>query len=89
MIKTLGLSGALMFGEILCERLEDMEDSELVDTLQGLITEDYVITDASWIRRIEDVEKVKFKVNSVVLKELRDALHPQRERGRERRRRRS
>ena len=87
-LKALGLSGSAVLGNSLRERLGEMEDAEIIDTLQGLIMMDYVVTDASQLRRIEDVERATFKANANMIKELRNALHPGRDQGRERRRRR-
>lgn len=85
-IKALGVSGTAVLGNSLMERLGELEEAELVDTLEGLVSMDYVVTDAQKLRKIEDVERATFKVNANMLKEIRSALHPQ-IRQRERRRR--
>ncbi len=85
-IKALGVSGTMVLGNSLMERLGELEEAELVDTLEGLVSMDYVVTDAQKLRKIEDVERATFKVNANMVKELRAALHPQ-IRQRERRRR--
>ena len=85
-IKALGVSGSAVLGNSLMERLGDMEEAELVDTLEGLVAMDYVLTDAQKLRRIDDVERATFKVNANMIKDLRAALSPQL-RKRERRRR--
>ena len=85
-IKALGVSGTKVPGEALIERLGEMEEAELVDTLQGLVAMDYVVSDSDRLRHIEDVEKATFNVNGNLVRDLRAALHPQ-TRQRERRRR--
>jgi hypothetical protein len=85
-IKALGVSGAAVLGNSLMDRLGEMEEAELVDTLQGLIAMGYVISNATQLRRINDVEKATFKVNASMMRDLRTALHPQIKQ-RERRRR--
>ena len=64
-------------GNSLLGRLGEMEEAELVDTLQGLIAMGYVDSNATQLRRINDVEKATFKVNSSMMRDLRNALHPQ------------
>lgn len=87
-LKTIGLSGAQVPGKILIERSHDMETAELLDTLNGLISMDYVLAEKVNLRSLEDVEKTSFRVNSAYAHELRDAVHPGRHRDQERTRRR-
>ncbi len=75
-IKALGLSGSTVDGGTLVERLKDMEGAELIDSLQGLMMMDYVLSDIQTFRKIEDVEKANFKVNAGYLKDLKDAVTP-------------
>ena len=42
-LKTLGLTGAQMAGTQLVDRIEEMEGAEFLDTLTGLIDQDYVV----------------------------------------------
>ena len=88
-LKTLGLSGASMGGEQLAERMDDMEKAEFLDTLEGLMSLDYVTSNKVNIRTMEDVEKAAFRVNPAHAKDLKDACYPSRkkpETGRRRRR---
>lgn len=87
-IKALGTSGNAVAGEALVERMNVLEDAEIIDTLLGLIAQDYVESDRSSFRSIEDVKRAAFKTNAQHVKDLRAALSPQRKE-REKRRRRS
>lgn len=75
-LKALGMSGASVDGSTLVERLGDMEAAELIDSLQGLMMFDYVLSDIQTFRKIEDVEKANFKANAAFLKDLREAITP-------------
>jgi len=88
-LKTLGLSGASMGGEQLAERMDDMEKAEFLDTLEGLMSLDYVTSNKVNIRTMEDVEKATFRVNPAHAKDLKDAVYPSRKKPETRRRRRS
>ena len=61
-----------------------MEPAEFLDTLAGLIDQDYVVSNKVGLRTIEDVERAAFSVNSAYAKDLRDALNPSRKREQER-----
>ena len=88
LLKTMGLSGAPIFGKLLVERVGDMETAEFLDTLEGLISLGYVLSDKVNLRRMEDVERAVFRVNASYARELRDAIRPGQRREQERRRRR-
>jgi hypothetical protein len=88
LLKTMGLSGAAVFGKLLVERVGDMETAEFLDTLEGLISLGYVLSDKVNLRTMEDVERAVFRVNASYARELRDAIRPGRRREQERRRRR-
>ncbi len=77
-IKALGLSGGAMNGLKLIERLGNMDSAEIIDTLDGLMMMDYVLSDVETLRRREDLEHASFKVNPIHLRDLREALNPQR-----------
>jgi len=88
-LKTLGLSGSSMGGEQLVERVEEMDGAEFLDTLGGLMSMDYVVSNKVNIRTMDDVKKATFRVNPAQSKDLRDAVYPSRkkpETGRRRRR---
>ena len=86
-IKALGTSGSAVAGDTLVGRMDSLEEAELIDTLLGLIAQDYVESDRSTFRSIDDVNRATFKTNSQHIKDLRGALSPQRKEREKRRRR--
>ena len=89
LLKTLGLSGTPVHGKILLERIGEMEQAELLDEVNGLISQGYVLCDKVNVRTTEDIERAVFRVNASYARDLRDALNPSRrreEKGRRRRR---
>jgi hypothetical protein len=91
-LKTLGLSGSQMFGKQLMDHMGEMETAEFIDTLNGLISLGYVLSNKVNVRVMEDVERAFFRVNGAYAHDLRDAINPGRRReqeGKTRRRRRS
>ena len=54
-LKTLGLSGTPMFGKMLADRLEDLETAEFLDTLNGMISLGYLLSNKVNLRLIEGV----------------------------------
>jgi len=87
-LKTIGLSGAPVYGKLLAERIAEMETAEFLDELNGLISLGYVLSDKVNIRTMEDLERAVFRVNASYAHDLREAIQPGRRRERERRRRR-
>jgi hypothetical protein len=76
-IKALGLGGGEVEGEILLERLPQLEPAELLDTLKGLLMMGYVSADkSSSLGSLEDMKKLHFRVNSGYSKDLKEALDP-------------
>ncbi|HEY1769570.1 MAG TPA: hypothetical protein VGG02_04865 [Chthoniobacterales bacterium] len=90
-LKTIGLTGGMMPGGQLAERMDDMESAEFLDTLEGLMSVHYVLANKVTIRTIDDVKSAMFHVNPAFARALRDAVYPSRSRKPEasRRRRRS
>ncbi|MFL6583217.1 MAG: hypothetical protein ACJ8KU_01725 [Chthoniobacterales bacterium] len=86
-LKTLGLTGAPVSGRMLIDRMGEMETAEFLDTLQGLISLGYVVSDKVNVRLLEDVERASFRVNPSYSRDLKEALHPNRHRQAERDRR--
>ncbi len=87
-LKTLGLSGSPMSGQLLISRLDGVEAGELLDTLEGLISMGYVLCNKVNIRKMEDVQRAFFRTNPTDTQDLRDAVNPARRRAREQRTRR-
>jgi hypothetical protein len=88
-LKTIGLSGGSMPGNQLAERMDQLETAELVDALDGLMMQDYVLCDRVNVRTIDDVKKSSFRVNPMHARDLKDAVFPSRKKPETRRRRRS
>lgn len=87
-LKTLGLSGAPMAGKMLLERSGEMAIAEFLDTLSGLISLGYVLSDKVNVRLREDVERATFRVNASYARDLKGAIYPGRRRQDERAKRR-
>jgi len=84
LLKKIGLSGTQVYGKMLIDRVDSMETQEFLDTLRGLIDQDYVLSNKVNIRLMEDVERAFFRVNAAHAKDLRDAVSPGRRRDQER-----
>ena len=63
-LKTLGLTGAQMAGTQLVDRIAEMEGAEFLDTLTGLIDQDYVVANKVNIRTMDSVKAAAFRVNA-------------------------
>ena len=87
-LKTIGLSGGSMAGNQLVERMDQLEEAELLDALEGLISQDYVLCDRVNVRKIDDVKNANFRVNPMHARDLKDAVYPSRSKPEPRRRRR-
>ena len=88
-LKAIGMSGAPIKGNMMIERLgDDLDLGDLIDTLDGLMMFDYIISTTDRFRTIEDVEKADFKINPSCAKELRDAVSGRTREPTQRRRRR-
>ena len=78
-LKTLGLTGAQMAGTQLVDRIAEMEGAEFLDTLTGLIDQDYVVANRVNIRTMDSVKAASFRVNPAISRELREAVYPSRQ----------
>lgn len=88
-LKTIGLSGGMMVGAQLADRMDEMEGAEFLDALAGLIAMDYVISNKGNIRTMEALRTASFRVNPAFARELKEAVYPSRQKadtGRRRRR---
>jgi hypothetical protein len=90
LLKALGISGTPLPGRLLLTRLGEVDEGELIDTLDGLMTLDYIVSSKVNIMKMEDVERSVFRVNSIYSEDLREAMKPggRRDDDRDRRRRR-
>ena len=84
LLKKIGLSGTPVFGKLLIDRVSEMETAEFLDTLTGLISQGYVVSNKVNIRTIEDVATAFLRVDPASSKELREAVTPGRRREKER-----
>ena len=78
-LKTLGLTGAQMSGTQLVDRIAEMESAEFLETLTGLIDQDYVVASRVNIRTMDSVNASTFRVNAAISRELREAVYPSRQ----------
>ena len=85
-IKAIGVNGGEINGETLMERAVGLDAAEVLETLQGLISVGYVNCDKNQLQDVDAMKKAKFHVNSGYSKELKQALDPQPEPQRRRRR---
>jgi len=84
LLKKIGLSGAPVLGKLLVDRIGEMEMPSFLETLIGLMEQDYILSSRVNVRLMEDVERAFFRVNPSCAKELRDAVIPGKRRERER-----
>lgn len=79
-----------MAERLLLARLGEVDEREFLDTLEGLMSLDYVVSSKVNVMKMEDVERSIFRVNSTYGEDLRQAMKPGRrdDEDRERRRRR-
>ena len=87
-LKTIGLGGGLTAGTQLAQRTEEMETTEFIETLEGLMSMHYVLANKVTIRTLDDVKSASFHVNPAFARMLRDAVYPSRTPKAETRRRR-
>ena len=76
-IKALGISGGQVSGKTLMERIAHMEPAELLDTLDTLMTLDYVQSDLERLRSVDDLKEARFNVNGAMMRDIREAITPQ------------
>ncbi len=86
-LKTLGFGGTPLSGKLLIDRQEEMIQAEFLDTLEGLISLGYVLSSKVNVRKMEDVERSSFRVNPANARDLKDAVHPSKQRDAQRGRR--
>lgn len=78
-IKTIGLSGGLMAGAQLADRMDEMEGAEFLDALSGLLAMDYVLSNKVNIRTMDAVKGASFRVNPAFARDLKGAVYPSRQ----------
>ena len=83
-IKAIGLSGSQVAGKILLDRLGELEEAELLDTMTGLMDQGFVLSSKVNVYSKEDLERSSFRVNPSYSRDLKDALRPGRKQREER-----
>ena len=83
LLKRIGLSGAQMYGKLLVDTVEDEDMPVFLNTLNGLIEQDYVLSSKTNLRTSDDVKSAFLRVNPSFAVALRDAVSPARKRARE------
>ena len=76
-LKALGVGSGEMVGEDLIARVGgDLEASELIDAIKGLMDMGYIDSDRAGFYSAEEAKSVHFRVNSGYSKDLREAIDP-------------
>ena len=87
-IKALGFGGSETAGQVLLDRVPDLEIAEVIDALGGLVMMGYVIADKASFNSSDDFSKTNFHVNSGYARELKEAMDPNQQKPQTRRSRR-
>ena len=64
-IKAIGLSGSQLAGKVLLDRLGDLEQAELIDTMTGLMDQGFVLSSKVNVHSMEDMERASGKSRGV------------------------
>jgi hypothetical protein len=75
LLKALGLSGTPMAGKQLLSRVP-MAETEMIETINGLISQGFVVSSKVNVQKIEDIERSAFRVDGSAARDLRDAMRP-------------
>ena len=75
-LKALGLSGNETQGDDLLLKIPDIEVSEMIDIMSGLVSLGYVDSDFPSISNSVAFKKARFRVNSGYSHDLKEALDP-------------
>ena len=78
-LKTIGLSGGMMAGAQLADRMDEMEGAEFLEALASLMATDYVVSNKVNIRTMDAVKSASFRVNRAFARDLKDAVYPSRQ----------
>lgn len=65
-----------------------MAEAELIDTINGLVQQGYIVSSKVNVQKIEDVERSGFRVNGAAARDLKEAMRPNRKKEDDRPRRR-
>lgn len=75
-LKQIGMSGVQVYGKLLLDKIETVEQVEFLETLTDLIALGYVVSNKVNVRTTKDVESAFFRVSPAHAKDLRDAVNP-------------
>ncbi len=75
-IKGLGFASGGVDGKALRERIPDLEDAELMNSIRGLMDLGYVVSDKAGFHTPEEFDKANFHVNSGYARDLKETLNP-------------
>jgi biotin operon repressor len=87
LLKALGLGGTPVSGKQLIDRL-GMAEGEMLDTINGMINQGYIVSSKVNVQKMEDIERSYFRVDAAASRNLRAAMRPARHKEEERPRRR-
>jgi hypothetical protein len=75
-IKALGFSGTGLPGEALMARVGNLGEAEFLDAVKGLLAVGYLSCEGGVPKRVEDLRKITFHVNSGYARDLKEAIDP-------------
>ena len=87
LLKTIGLGGTQIYGALLFDKVSDMGEVEMLETLKDMIEMDYVLSSKVNVRTLEDAKTSFFRVSPTNARDLRYAINPSRDREKSRERR--
>lgn len=78
-LKSLGVNGTPVAGEVVAKICEKMDPSELVSIMKGLVDLGFVICEVENITNLDDIKTQDFQINSSYAKDLKNAMNPEEE----------
>ena len=76
-IKALGFGGGEITGEVLMDRVSNLEAGELIEAVVGLIAVGYVSSNKMAFRDAQELKGAKFQVNSGYARDLKQCIEPE------------
>ncbi len=84
-LKAIGVGGGEISGQQLVSRVPHLAYAELVDSLKGMISLGYVVSDKQAFRNPDELDAVRVHINSGYSRELKDAMDPRPEKAKSKR----
>ena len=84
-IKALGFGGGEITGDVLMDRVSNLDAGELIDALCGLIAVGFVSSSQSEFKNAAELKCASFQVNSGYTRDLKACLDPDDDDGKSRR----